>query len=148
MTKRQGMLPVLKKLARDSTAARNFRIARLNQSSLYLSFEENIVLMIQVADAYAENDHEPAHFQTNSCFRHARALLDEINLCCLEQYKKKSPTIANFFLPRFNKPKPSHLIMSVLITTAHSVDYDACAKSKRWETKTEMWEKRLFPMVE
>lgn len=50
--------------------------------------------MIQAADTFVKNEHEPAPFDENGFYRHARARSEELHACNLEQKQEKFPSLA------------------------------------------------------
>lgn len=64
--KHQGVLPLLGKLLKDTPAASNLRITHIDELSLYITSDEDILLMNQAAHALVKNDHKPAAFHANS----------------------------------------------------------------------------------
>lgn len=61
----QAVLLLFKKLPRDTTVGMTLGITHLDYLSLYLCSEEHIILVIQTADAFVENDYKPALFYSN-----------------------------------------------------------------------------------
>lgn len=67
-------VPFFKKLRKNASAAEDIGISYLDDDSLYLSSEADILLIVQVADAFLKNDHKPARFHSNLFYTHAKPL--------------------------------------------------------------------------
>lgn len=65
MIKHQGVLPFLGRLSKDASEAKIAGIAHRNDPSLYISSEEDIVFMIQAADALVKSDDMTTAVSTN-----------------------------------------------------------------------------------
>lgn len=63
--------------------------------------------MIRAADALPNDDQKPAYSLTSSFCSHARAVLDELHLCQLEEDKEKFATLALFLDARIQQTKVS-----------------------------------------
>lgn len=62
MIKDKFMLPLIQKLSKDALAAKTLGTMHLDDQKLYSFSENDILLMIQGADAFVENDHKRAAF--------------------------------------------------------------------------------------
>lgn len=78
--KHQGVLLSFVKLGRDNPKAKTFRTTDDDDLSLYISSEEDILILIQSDDYFIKNDHKPTPFHENSFYRHTRHLLDELHV--------------------------------------------------------------------
>lgn len=56
MIKHEGVLSILERAGKDTTAVKILGITNLVEQSFYLSSEEGILLMIQVAEAFVKTD--------------------------------------------------------------------------------------------
>lgn len=74
MIKRQGVLPLLVKLAENAPLENTIGITYSDVSSIYVSSQEDIFLMNPAGDAFFENDHKTAAFHPYSFYRHTSAL--------------------------------------------------------------------------
>lgn len=96
MVKHQGLLPLYDKLGNDAPAAKTLGTTTRVDPRLYISSEEDMPFMILAADAFVMYGHKPAPFHANTFYSHALALLDELLLHCLKQYKERYATHALF----------------------------------------------------
>lgn len=69
MIRYKGMLPPLEELGKNAAAAKNLNITHINDSSLYIYFEEDKLLIIPETDAFLKIDHKPADFHTPTFYR-------------------------------------------------------------------------------
>lgn len=66
----------------------------------------------------------------------------------MEQGGKKLAKTALYFQTKMQLMENiTHIIMSLFITTMHSLNYGAGGKSKKWAVKADMQEKRLLRKV-
>lgn len=65
MIKHEGMHPLLEKLGKDALVPKNHGITHLDDASLYIFSEKDILLMIQGADPFVKNDRETAPLYAN-----------------------------------------------------------------------------------
>lgn len=65
--------------------------------------------MIQAADAFLKNDHEPAPLHGSVFYRHARVPLDELDICHAEQDEEKFHHSRCFLNVRLNGRGLSHV---------------------------------------
>lgn len=137
------------KLGRGDPAASNLRITYIVDSRHYMYSDVDILRVIETDDALVNNDQKTAPFHENSFRRHARAPLDELHACHLEQDQEKFPSFSSFLETKIQQLKLiSHSIMCLFISTTRTFDYNAGNKSEKMEAEDEMWEKRLFLKVE
>lgn len=63
-------------LGRDATTAKAPSIMKFESPSIYVFSREEIVIMIQTADAFANNNHDCTAFHENALYRYAVIVLD------------------------------------------------------------------------
>lgn len=144
MIKDQSMLSPLEKLDKDNSAAKSFGITNLDDSSLYVCSDEDIVLMIQAAECFVNIDDKPALSHSNFFYRQAIDICDKRHARPLEQRQEKFPSLALYFYTKTNQTKVLlHSIWSLPMITTRSFAYDARNEQKKCEAKTEMQEKGL-----
>lgn len=85
MVMNRGVLLLLGKLFTVTPAAKTAGITHNEDPSLYVRSEEDILLVIQVADVFFKNDIKPGTLQQNLIYGHASALLDEVHVRHLEK---------------------------------------------------------------
>lgn len=145
----QRLLPLLVKLDKDATAAKTLGITHLDDLSLYISSEVDILLIILAADAFVKNNCNPAPFHKNYFYRHFKAFLDELYVRHLKQGKETFATFALFLDKNVQETKIIfHSIMSQFISTILSFDYNARDKSNKGDTKAKIRKKRVMLRVE
>lgn len=83
MSQHQFVL-LLGELDKCAPAGRTLGIMHLANPRPYLSSEEDIVVIIQAADALVSNGHKPVTLHGNYVYRHAKALCDELHFCRLK----------------------------------------------------------------
>lgn len=93
----QVVLSLLGKISKNALPVKSRGITDPDGPSLYISFQEDIILIIQVEDAFVNNEHKPATFHANTFHRHARALPDELHVHHLKQDQDGVLTFALFF---------------------------------------------------
>lgn len=76
MVKIQGVLLLLGKLVKDASVGKILGITHLDDPCLYISSEEDILLIIKAAYAIVKNDYKPAPLHAVSFYRRVRDLLD------------------------------------------------------------------------
>lgn len=94
--KHQGVLRDLAKLCKTALLANDLDMTSVDDSSLYICFEEDILLMSHDTDGFVKNDHKPSSLRTNLFYRRDRILLDRLQLCHLQKDKERSSTFARF----------------------------------------------------
>lgn len=141
MFKHQGMLRLLVKLGKNSTATKTVGIKYFDDPRLYMYSEENGVLMIQAAGAFIRNGHRLGYYHTIYSHKHVRALLDEIQAYALGQWEGNFGLLRCRLIPRFGKqiniPRDSFFIYKYNL----SFRLRRKEKKKKWETMAEMREK-------
>lgn len=65
MIKHQDVLHIFGKLVKAASTAKTFSITHNDHPSLYISSEEDILLMNQAADTLVNTDRKPATFHAN-----------------------------------------------------------------------------------
>lgn len=119
------MLTLPRKLAKDAPVAKNFGITHLADPSFYLSSEKEMLVLIQAAHTFVQNDHNTAPFQASSFSGHGIVLLDEVHVCHLEQDQGRLPYFALYFDIKIQQTKlVSYTIVSLYIRPIHSFDYN------------------------
>lgn len=63
--KHQGMSPLLLKLGKDARAAKCLFTTLLDDPSMIISSQKKVLIMIQGADPFLQNKHNPALFLEN-----------------------------------------------------------------------------------
>lgn len=81
---------------KDVPAAKDPGITHLANYSLYISYEEEIFLMIQVVKTFIKNDCKSVPFHANFSDRHARVAVHELHAGYLEQSEERLPPIPQF----------------------------------------------------
>lgn len=66
MSKQQDMLELLGKLDKKSPAKSIPGITHLNEPSVYIFSEENILFIVQAGETFVKKDNEPVLFHANS----------------------------------------------------------------------------------
>lgn len=98
-----------------------------------------IFFMIQAIELLVKHDHNPSRFHSNSVYKHAGSLLDELYRRGLEQYKENCPTLAPFLDTTIQRTKiTARLIIYQFISTMRPFAYDAREKPRNWETNNEL----------
>lgn len=80
LLKSQGVLLLSGKLEKDALVANTFGITHLDDSRLYTSSEEDILFMIQAANAFVKNDHKLVTFLVNFFYRKSKGIMDELQV--------------------------------------------------------------------
>lgn len=98
MIKHEGAQHPLFKLVIDATGDRTVGIANLRYRGFHIFFEKDILLVIQAADIFIENNHNPDSSHMIHDYRHGRALL-QVHQVCHGKHDRKSFQIflVNFF---------------------------------------------------
>lgn len=108
-------------------------------------FGEDILIMIQAADAFYKNDHKRTPFLTNLFYIHAKALLDGLHAPHSKQDQEKFSAFALFLDTNIQQAKlMSHCTISLFISTVCPFDYGTRNKSYEWKEKAERRKKRLI----
>lgn len=81
MIKNGGVIPAILKLDNVFTAEKSVGTISVDDASLYISSEDEIILMIQAAEAFVNNDHKPAIFHANFFHRPTKPLLEDMHAC-------------------------------------------------------------------
>lgn len=133
------MLALLGKLGKDAPAETSPGILHLNDSSLYLFSDEDILLMAEAAGTLVKNDYRSDPFHARSFYRYAQAHLDELHPLHFEQDVEKLPTFALFLDTKLQQTKINcHPTMYLFISAMRAFDYSVEYKSKKWKRKAEM----------
>lgn len=69
------VVPLLQRLSRDRSTSKTLGITRLGDPALYISNRKDVVLIINAADGFVNNDSKPALFHASSFYSHAPSLL-------------------------------------------------------------------------
>lgn len=75
----------------------NLSTIYLENPSLYIAFEENILLIKQAADEFVKKDGKRAFPHANLFYRHTRVLFGKLHVRFLERNEEKLPNFALFF---------------------------------------------------
>lgn len=136
MIMNRGVLSVLSKLRRDALVAKTVRITHLNDPSLSISLQKNILPIFQAADLFFKNGEKLASFPTNFIYKHARSRVFELLFHHLDYDKVKIWTFALFLDTKNQQTKVIFLpIMSLFISTLSTIDYEAKNKPKECEER-------------
>lgn len=100
MNKHQGMLQLLGNVGEDDPAAMTVATSYVNYPCLYISSDEDIILMNHAADAFVKNSYKHALFHTKSFHSNDRVLLDHMHICHLRQGQEKFPNFALFLVKK------------------------------------------------
>lgn len=91
--------------AKNALVARALDITHLHCPNLHKSSKKDIILKIQVLDAFVKKGHNPTPYYANFFYRHSESLLNEFYVCYLEQDEAKAATIALFLLTNTQRNK-------------------------------------------
>lgn len=137
--KNLSLLPHSEKLSKDALVTKAHGITHLDNPSLYISCGEDILIMIQAADAFFRNNHKPTPYHVNFIHRHAKAVLDKLHVGGLNKDWKKFPTFALFIDTKLQQTKIIfYFMMSLSLNTEFFSDYNARDKPKKWNAKAGM----------
>lgn len=126
MIKHQGLPHSLVKPGKDASMAENLVITDLDNTSLYICSEEDVIIMTQAANVFVKNDHKTALFHANISYIQARFLLPELLVHHLRQ--EKEPFLTFSLLPdtKIGKTKiKSDSILSLFICIMRHFEYIA-----------------------
>lgn len=93
MIKNRGLLLLFEKMGKVASAAKTARNMLLDEPSLYISSQRQVIFIIQVADAFIKNDLEPASFHASAFKRHFMNLPKKLYVC---QFRKTFSTFRLF----------------------------------------------------
>lgn len=72
MIKLQSVLPILRRLSKDSSGVKTLDMTYFGDRSINISSQKNIFVMTQAAAAFVKNDHRPAPSRKKLVYREAR----------------------------------------------------------------------------
>lgn len=90
MIKKKNFLPLHMTLVMNKPVLKRQCSRILDGSSLYISTEEDIILMIQAADEFMNNEHKLALCRLSAFYYHARALLMDYTFVTWSRVKRTS----------------------------------------------------------
>lgn len=138
MIKHQDVVLHLLKLGRDALAAKTPGGTHLDDPSLDMFSEDDILRMIQAADVLFKNDGNPALFHETSFHKLANDIHDGPHVQQLEQHEENFPTFAVFLETMIQQTKIMfHITMSLFITSMRPYDYNEKVKLRKREEETE-----------
>lgn len=127
-----GVLVLLGKFNKDSSASKTPGITSLGDGILNISSEEDNLPMIAAAKEFVGNGRKAARFHTNTRYRHAKDLFDELRTRHAEEDKEQSFIFVLFLQTRIQQAKlVSISVTSLFFSTMNSVDYEAEGKLKK-----------------
>lgn len=115
MFKDQGVIPPLKILGKDAASSETLSIIHHDEPVVYVSSEDEILLMIQAAEGFINNDYKSVSLQPNSCYKLARAVLDDLLIRHMEQDKEKASTLVIFLHNKIQKTRRNLQFNHVLV---------------------------------
>lgn len=105
MIRNQEVLLFLENLGKDAPGAKALGITNRDDSSPHISFQEDILLMIQTTDAFCENDDEPELFDAHSFVDTPGLFLMSFLFATCSKRKRHIRALRVFLMGRFSKPK-------------------------------------------
>lgn len=91
------MVPtLLTDLDKNTTARRTLCVINFDDSSIYISFVERFLLIIEVPDVFGKDDHKPVPFNAKYSYKNVEALLNDNYVYHSEQGEKRFPTSTLF----------------------------------------------------
>lgn len=105
MITHKGMLRLLAKLSKDAPVVKTVTITHLDEPSLYIPSEKDILLIIQVANTFVKDDQNPAQLHAKLRYRHASAFIDKLHVCRLKQDLDKLLNLALFLVVKIHQSK-------------------------------------------
>lgn len=107
MIKYKGVLRLLLELAMDYPASTTLGISYLDDSGLFISFEDDILGMIEAADTFVKNDHKPALSTQNRFLHTSKVSLTSFKFAAWIKTKKIFQALRCFLKKCFSKQKSS-----------------------------------------
>lgn len=104
---------------------RTLGITIVDDRNLYISSQEDALLMIQAVEAFFKNGYKTAAFHADLFYSHTRALLDELNVRLAGHGEQKFATVALLLETRTQLTEIIlHLITSTFVNFIGLFDYD------------------------
>lgn len=95
----RGELPPYERLGNEVSAAKTLGISHFDDRSLYVSSQENIILIVLVAHAFDKSEHRRVSIHVSSFCRLVRVLVNELHARQLQKDEKKFLFFALFLIP-------------------------------------------------
>lgn len=116
----------------DATEEEILGITHLDDEGLHISTEEDILLMIQAADAFVNDDLKPAPFHASTFYCHRKAILDKFHVSHLAQGEEMLPKFVLLFQKKIQQARSiTHTIIFLFVITMRYFYYDARYMSKK-----------------
>lgn len=132
MINHQAVPQSLLKLGKGAATGRTFGITYIDQTSLYISSDKDILLQIQAVTAFFKNNRKPAFYHSEAFHRHTRAFFDDLHVRHLRSYQEKFPSFALFIDTKITQVGiVYHLIISLLSSTTRPFKYNARDNSSK-----------------